>query len=234
MRTLLRYVTLCTVAALCAGATVAQANGTQEAAAIHRAVDGFLRAQTAGLPGKVNFTIGAVDPRVVLPACPVLEAFLPVGARLWGSTTIGVRCAGAGAWNIYLTADIKIVGDYVVTVRALPPGQPLVLADLSVQAGDLTQLPAGVLTDMQQAVGKIPTAALAPGQPVRQDLLRAPLVVQQGQTVKLQSAGNGFRVSAEGKALNNAQDGQVAQVRTASGQTVSGIAHAGGSVDINF
>jgi flagella basal body P-ring formation protein FlgA len=69
---------------------------------------------------------------------------------------------------------------------------------------------------------------------VRSDLLRTPFAVQQGQSVKLVSAGPGFRVTAEGRALVNASQGQVAQVRTASGQTVSGIAMGDGSVEVRF
>ena len=53
-----------------------------------------------------------------------------------------------------------------------------------------------------------------------------------GQTVKLQSSGQGFRVSADGKSMTNAADGQIAQVRTSNGQTVSGVARAGGVVEM--
>jgi flagella basal body P-ring formation protein FlgA len=179
-------------------------------------------------------TVGAIDPRSVLPACAALEVFTPPGARLWGATSLGVRCSGATPWNIYVTAQVKVVGDYAVTARPLAQGQALTPSDIATQSGDLTQLPAGVLTDPQQAVGKTSIAALAPGQPLRQDLLRAPLVIQQGQTVVVNSSGRGFRVSADGKALNNAYDGQIAQVRTASGQTLSGVARAGGIVEIRF
>jgi len=52
--------------------------------------------------------------------------------------------------------------------------------------------------------------------------------------VKILSGGNGFRVSAEGRALNNAQEGQVTQVRTGGGQTISGVARAGGTVEVTF
>jgi flagella basal body P-ring formation protein FlgA len=41
-------------------------------------------------------------------------------------------------------------------------------------------------------------------------------------------------VSSEGKALNNASDGQVVQVRAASGQTISGIARPGGMVEVSY
>jgi flagella basal body P-ring formation protein FlgA len=58
-------------------------------------------------------------------------------------------------------------------------------------------------------------------------------VVRQGQTVKTVSRGAGFSVSSEGRALHNAQEGQIVQVRTPSGQTVSGIARSGGIVEMS-
>ena len=61
----------------------------------------------------------------------------------------------------------------------------------------------------------------------------APWAVQQGQNVKTISSGAGFSVSSDGKALNNAAEGQVVQVRTNTGQTVSGIARPGGIVEIS-
>jgi flagella basal body P-ring formation protein FlgA len=216
------------------GESAAKAAARQEPQAIQRAVENYLRKETAGLPGTVTFSVGAIDARSVLPACGALEVFTPTGARLWGATSLGVRCGGATPWNIYVTAHVKVAGDYAVSARPLAQGQMLTPSDIAMQSGDLTQLPAGVLTDVKQAVGKTSLAALAPGQPLRQDLLRSPLVIQQGQTVVVNSSGRGFRVSADGRALNNAYDGQIAQVRTASGQTLSGVARAGGVVEIGF
>lgn len=225
---------ICVILALAMGSAHAQMGERQDPLAMQKAVESYLRTQTGGLPGKVTVTVGAVDPRVVLPACPALEMFLPAGARLWGQTSVGVRCGGGTPWSIYVTAHVRVVGEYLVTARPLPHGQVLNATDIAAQSGDLTQLPSGILTDPQQAVGKTLAASLGPGQPLRQDMLRAPLVVQQGQSVKVQSSGSGFTVSTDGKALNNANDGQVAQVRTNSGQTVSGIARAGGIVELRF
>jgi len=210
----------------------AQTTPRQDHAAIYRGIDNFLRTQTAGSPHKISHTITNVDPRVTLPVCPALEFFLPPGARLWGQTAVGVRCSGQTPWTIYLTLNVTVVGSYVVLARAVPQGHTLAASDVAVQSGDLTQLPAGVLLEPAQAEGKILAAAVAAGQPLSQESLRKPLVVQQGQSVVLQSSGRGFRVSTEGRALNNAQDGQIAQIRTASGQTVSGIARIGGIVEV--
>jgi flagella basal body P-ring formation protein FlgA len=41
-------------------------------------------------------------------------------------------------------------------------------------------------------------------------------------------------VSGEGKAIGNAGEGQVVQVRTASGAVISGTAKAGGMVEVAF
>ena len=56
----------------------------------------------------------------------------------------------------------------------------------------------------------------------------------QGQSVKLVSQGPGFKVSSDGRAINNALEGQIAQVRSASGQVISGVARAGGIIEVNY
>jgi flagella basal body P-ring formation protein FlgA len=57
-------------------------------------------------------------------------------------------------------------------------------------------------------------------------------VVTQGQTVQLISAGNGITIRTEGKALNNAAEGQSAQVKISSGQVISGIARENATVEV--
>lgn len=205
----------------------------QEPAAIRKTVENFVRLQSVGLPGQVAFTVGAIEPRLNLPACPVLEAFLPPGSRLWGHATVGVRC-GAPSWTLYVPVTVRVTADVVVSARPLAQGQAIGSADIVLRSSDLTQLPASVVTEPAQAVGKTLTSSIASGQPLRLDLLRAPLVIQQGQVVKLQSRGRGFTVSSEGRALANAAEGQVVQVRTPSGGVVSGIARPGGVVEVSF
>ena len=198
---------------------------------IHQSVEQLVRSQTAGLPGKVSFSLGDIDNRLNLPLCPSMEAFIPPGVRLWGNANVGVRCSST-PWTIYVSVSLRVLNAVVIAAHPLTQGRVIELSDLAVQEVDLTQLPGAVITDPAQAVGRIVTLSVAPGQPLRQDLLRSPPVIQQGQSVTLRSQGPGFRVSAEGRALTNAAEGQVTQVRTPSGQTVSGIARAGAIVDM--
>jgi flagella basal body P-ring formation protein FlgA len=201
-------------------------------AQINRAVEQLIERQTAGLPGKVSFTIGAIDPRLNLPGCAAPQAFLPAGTRLWGRASVGVRCSGTYPWTIYVPVSVQVMSEVAVAAHALAQGHVLQPGDLALQEADLGRLPGAVVTNPEQALGRILTVSLAPGQPLRQDLLRAPPAIQQGQSVTLRAQGAGFVISASGKAVNNAAEGQIAQVRTPSGRTINGIARLGAVVEI--
>lgn len=201
---------------------------------IQDAAERHTRLQTQGLPGKVGITVGALDPRTQLPPCTAHEAYTPAGARMMGKTYVGVRCLGPNVWNVLVPVTISVAGNYVTTARPLVAGQVLQAGDLAILSGDLANQPAGIVTDPAVAVGKTLKNSLGAGQPLRHDQLLAPLVVRQGQTVRVISRGEGFAVSSEGKALNNAAEGQIAQIRMPSGQVISGAARSDGSVEVNF
>lgn len=200
-----------------------------------QAIEDFLRIQTKGLPGQVNFTVGSIDPQNGLAACSAFEVSLPAGARAWGNTSVKVRCQAENSWHIFVSVQIRVLSDYLVTARPLKQGQVVTAADLTRNRGDLANLPNGIITEASLAIGKSLAQSVSSGQPMRSDMLRQALVVQQGQGVKVLSKGPGFQVTGgEGRALNNAMDGQVVQVRMASGHVVSGIARAGGVVEVTY
>jgi flagella basal body P-ring formation protein FlgA len=207
------------------------ATGPQDPEAIRQAALAFLRQQTAGLPGKATVTVSPAFPRG-LAACTTLEPFLPPGSRLWGRTTVGMRCAGAKPWTLYLQSRITVQGTYYVAARALAPGDVLTAADLTPRDGDLTMLPLAIVTDPSQAVGGTALMRVAIGLPLRQDMLRSASAVSIGQTVRVVVAGNGFTISSEGSVLNNAGPGQQVRVRMAAGQIVMGVVKDAGTVEI--
>jgi len=212
-------------------ATTAQAQGRQDGAAVRKVVEQFLQTQTAGLPGKVTINVNAVDPRLGLATCPDPQAFQQPGARAWGKTTVGVRCT-APVWTVYVQAQVNVMAEYVAAAAPLAQGQPIDASQLVMVKGDLAAMPNGIVTDIAQAVGRTPTVSLPAGTPLRADNLKSKPVVMQNQTVRVVSGGAGFSVSAEGKALGNAAEGQVVQVRTPSGAILSGTAKAGGIVEV--
>lgn len=205
--------------------------GQQDPESIRRAALAFLQQQIAGLPGKTTATVTTAFPRG-LAACTTLEPFMPTGARLWGRTTVGVRCAGERPWTVYLQAKVTVQATYYVAARQIAPGEPLSAADLVARDGDLTVLPLAVITDPAQAIGSTALARISAGLPLRQDLLKSAASVSAGQTVRVVAAGPGFTISAEGSALANAAPGQSVRVRMAAGQIVTAIVKDAGTVEI--
>ncbi|WP_374580677.1 flagellar basal body P-ring formation chaperone FlgA [Pseudoduganella sp.] len=220
--------------AVAMAAPAASAPTRMEPAALRQAAEQFLQVQTAGLPGKVTVSVGAVDPRLNLAPCPAPEAFLMPGARAWGKTTVGVRCAAPSPWTVYIQSQVSVLGSYVAAAVPLAQGQAIEEGHLALMQGELTALPPGIATDKAQLIGRTSNLSISAGTPLRLDLVKAKPVVLQGQLVKLVSKGNGFSVSAEGKAAGSAADGQVVAVRTGNGQQISGIARPGGLVEVTF
>lgn len=204
----------------------------QDPAVIQAHAEQFLKKQTAGLPGKVTLQVAV--PSAALPACSAFDAFQPTGSRRMGKTTIGVRCLAPSQWTVYLAAQIRVIGSYVVTREPLPANHVLNAADLTLREGDLGSLPADVVTDTDGLAGYRTVSGLAAGAPLRNALLRAPLAVQQGQTTRLVLNGPGFSIQSQGQALANAGRGDRVRVKTSSGEVVSGVAQDGQRVVVTF
>jgi flagella basal body P-ring formation protein FlgA len=207
--------------------------GQQDGETIRATAFAFLQQQTAGLPGKITITVAPAFPRG-LAACTALEPFMPVGARLWGRTSVGVRCAGARPWTLYLQAHISLQATYYTASRQIAPGETLTAADLVARDGDLATLPQTVITDPSQAIGAVALVRIGAGLPLRQDTIRGTSSVTAGQTVRVVASGEGFSISAEGSAMNNATPGQQVRVKTTNGQIVTGVVKDGSTVEIQM
>jgi flagellar basal body P-ring formation protein FlgA len=206
----------------------------QDLKVIKRKVEDFLTAQSAGYLGDIKVTAGAIDPNLTLAACLTPEVFFPPGSRAWGQTSVGVQCDAPVRWKIYVQANVSIKAQYLVASHPLATGHTITKQDIAFAEGDLTDLPAGVMTDASQIIGQTVRTTMMAGTVVRQDMLKQALAVQQGQTVVLTTVGAGFQINAEGKALKNANQGDVVPVKVQSGQVVNGIARADGKVEVRF
>jgi flagella basal body P-ring formation protein FlgA len=222
------------VVLFCFLAMIPAAVARQDPEAVRAAIENYLRVQTKGLPGQVTYVVHPPDPRNQLIPCDTLDVSQAPGARPWGRTNVTVRCLAPTTWSIFVPVHIRVMADYLVAARPLAQGQTVTPDDLIRQRGDLSDLPTGILTDEAMAVGRTIAMSIAAGRPLRSDMLRQALVVQQNQTVQVISKGAGFQVSNEGRALSNGHEGQVVQVRLANGQVISGIARSGGTVEVSY
>lgn len=205
----------------------------QDISLIRNAVENFLYSNTGNIPGQVIVNVGQIDRQLILPQCSYLEPFIPAGSRLWGKTSIGVRCDNQpDSWTIYVQAEISVMTHVLHLARPIAAGQMLTYEDIASQNVNLVQMPEGILTDAAQVIGKVATSNLSAGQPIRPQMLRAPYVILRGQSVNLVVQGRGFSIRSEGQALADAVEGQVVQVRNKSGKIITGLARINSIVEI--
>lgn len=224
---------LAALALACSAPAMAQDAVSQAPEAIAVVAQSYLLEQLASLPGQPAV---AIDPPRTdrLAPCDAMAPFMPSGMKLRSRMTVGVRCNAPKPWTTYVQATVSVPGYYYVASRMISAGQALTPDDLSPRDGDLVTLPPGAITDPQSVVGMTAAFRINAGQPVRGSSLRNAQSVVRGSNVRINARGNGFMVSSEGQAMDNGAPGAVVQVRTASGQVVSGVVRNAGLVEIQL
>nr|WP_086057697.1 flagellar basal body P-ring formation chaperone FlgA [Bordetella genomosp. 9] len=218
-------------AALPRPARAQAAAGTQDPGAVQQVVREYLQQQLAWMPGQANIQVDEVNAER-LPACDALTAFTNGALRPRSRMSVGVRCGGPKTWNIYVQASVSMPGQYYVAARPINAGETLRPDDLAPRDGDLINLPPGAVTDPQSVIGMTAGNRIGMGQPLRMSSLRSAGSVQRGQVVRITARGAGFVVSSEGQVMQNASPGATVEVKTASGQIVSGVLQPQGNVEV--
>ncbi|RAU36965.1 flagellar basal body P-ring formation chaperone FlgA [Enterobacter sp. ECC-175] len=150
-------------------------------------------------------------------------------SRLTGKRTVLAQC---GARRHFLPVRISAQGTWWVASQSLPGGAIVQRSDIEPVTGALDHQPNGLIFNPDAIVGQRLTRAVAAGKPLLENQLRQQWRLRAGQTVDLVTAGDGFRIRSQGKALNNAAVDETLRVKTAGGRTVSGKVDPAGQVII--
>lgn len=190
-----------------------------------------------GIPGvnRIEVELGQLDPRLKLAPCQKIQPHVPVGAKLWGRSRVGLRCVqGSVLWNVYLPVQIKVYGPALVTVHSLPAGATLQASDLRIAEVDLASDPSPVVASDQNPVGRVVAQALNAGESVRQRHLQQRRWFSAGDPVRINAKGSGFVISQEGIAITPGLEGQVARIRTENGRIVVAYAVAERTAEVSI
>lgn len=213
--------------------TAGAAQALQSHDSIRAAARDFMASRTqTSAHRQVRIQVGALDPRLRLPACSVpLQTSLPPGGRTSGRVTVGVRCTGERPWHLYVPVQVAVQERVAVARHALARGQVIAADDLGWRERDTTKLPFGYITDASGAVGKVLKRAVGAGAVLTPAVLSAPLLVRRGQTVTIIAGGDALAVRMSGHALTDGARGDLVRVRNPhSKRIVQGIAVAPGQV----
>jgi len=183
---------------------------------------------------RIDISVGQADPKLQLAACDHAEPFLRSGARLWGHSFVGLRCASGARWTISVPVQVRIFGPGLVATRQLAAGEPIAEADVRTEELEWTHEAQGVAREPSQVQHRAPTRRIEAGQPIALNVLSEIPAVLQGDPVKLVGRGQGFSITTDGVAMAAAALGQPVRVRVDSGKIVTGTARDGRVVEVAF
>ncbi|OGB32248.1 MAG: flagella basal body P-ring formation protein FlgA [Burkholderiales bacterium RIFCSPLOWO2_12_FULL_61_40] len=199
----------------------------QSGAELQKVAQNWLHAAVANAQPealRMEVSVGAVDGRLKLAPCANVDAYLPVGSRLWGKTRVGLRCIdGMARWNVSVPATITALGNAWVVKGHVPAGAVLRESDVVESEVDWAEEVSPVLQDRSAWLGQVATRLLTTGQTLRQGMVKPAQVFQAGTQVRVVAQGVGFQISGDGQALSAGVLGQSARVRMENGRVASGV-----------
>ena len=179
-------------------------------------------------------SISSLDKRLRLQSCQSpLDTFANHEQLRSGQLTIGVRCHAPVSWTVYVSAQIKVIQDVVVTRRALSADHVLTKDDIKLAPRDIASLRKGYLTDASALIGQQLKSPLPMGSIVEARQFKSQTLVHRGDLITLVAAVGNMEVRVRGEALANAGLGQRVKVKNSSSEkVVEGIVDAAGVVRI--
>lgn len=170
---------------------------------------------------EVRAEANRLDPRLRLAACATEpETFTPPGQRAGAHVNVGVRCANAPSWSLYVPVRLEISASVIVLAAPAARGEVLRSSQLRVEQRDVARLGGDWLTGMEQAEGMVLRRLLQPGSVLTHAMLERPQVVRRGDRVRIEAGGSAFAVHSEGEALSDAAAGDRVRVRNLHSRTV--------------
>ena len=204
--------------------------------AIREAAASFLADNPPKVRGRIETSIGRLDPRLRLARCDrALEVTRTPGSRPVGRTTLEIRCSSPKPWKLLLPVNLRVFGSVVAAARTLPRGTVLRKDDLALQEQELSRLGYGYVADLEDAIGKELRRAVRAGATFSPNQLAAERLVQRGQRVTILANAGGIEVRMVGEALADGSRDELIRVRNRkTKRIVEGVVESHGVVRVTL
>ncbi|MDB6144805.1 MAG: Flagellar basal-body P-ring formation protein FlgA [Pseudomonas sp.] len=183
------------------------------------AVEDYLA--TTKTEGRYQIQVNTLDPRLTLTQCDKeLTASLESPAQPIGRVTVKVRCEGALPWTVYVPAQVHLFRQVVVVNRPIKREGIISDDDVIMNERDISQMPQGYMTSLDQAVGQKATRQMLNGQILTPLQLEQAEVVRKGDQVVITAKSGTLQVRMPGEALSNGGMSEQIRVRNLNSQRV--------------
>ena len=173
---------------------------------------GPVRVEFVKAPADITLAHGTVTFSAVLDRSPN-----QIGAR---SFRIDISLDGEKQRTQSMASYLELYGDTLVAARNIPAGTYLTDADLEVREVRLDNLRRGALTHADDAVGKKARRGIRTGEEITRGALEVDPDIEANAIINLVITGEGFIISARGKALEDGFKGDLVRVITLGNRKV--------------
>jgi flagellar basal body P-ring formation protein FlgA len=175
---------------------------TQALDAVQSAAETFVRDHLPPSTARQFVTAAKLDPRLRVEACEQpLQTFEQSATTLGERMTVGVRCASANTWTLYVPVAVEVELPVLVLRRALARRARVAIIDVEPQTRRLPGTATAFLQDIGSLQGHRLKRSLPAGTALTVDMLVPDLLVRRGQQVTLIAATGPIEIRAQGHAL---------------------------------
>jgi len=163
---------------------------------------------------EIEVVVGRLDSRLRLHLCTIpLEAYNQNNEVHHGLSTVGVRCADAKPWSLYVPVSIKHFKKVAALKHAVIRNSIISEDDIFLVKMNINRLSSGYFDDIAQLKGKILTQNLLKGAVLTKHHIKTPMAIKRGQSVTLIAKNSAIEVRMEGTAMSKGAIGERIKVK---------------------
>jgi flagellar basal body P-ring formation protein FlgA len=175
---------------------------TQPVEEVRAAAEAFVRSRLPASHAKQFVSATALDPRLRVALCDQpLQTFEQSATTRGERVTVGVRCASASSWTLYVPVSVEVEIPVLVLRRALARRARVAVIDVEPETRRVSGRAASFIQDAASLQGHRLKRSLPAGTALTVDMLVPDVVVRRGQQVTLIAASGPVEIRAQGHAL---------------------------------
>lgn len=195
----------------------ALAHEIQPPASIYEAIEQHLAQELSDTPNaasEVKSSIGPIDNRLRLQACDApLQTITEFGNAKQKNLTVKVSCEAPVRWSLRVPVKLQIFQSVVVASMPIQRDQVLTGKELHLNKQDINQLSEGYFQTEEELIGLSCVKSIQPGAVIKRHMVKQPLMVRRGETVKIVISSPGFNLEASGVAQADGACGDTIRVK---------------------
>jgi flagella basal body P-ring formation protein FlgA len=121
---------------------------------------------------------------------------------------------GKSLRSYWITAEIGIRAEVLTAARRIPSGRAVTLEDVKHKSIEIPDMRLSYARDPQEILGKVSRRGFLPGDLLDRDTFTEPLLVHNGETVRLRLEREGIMLTSLAKAAQDGRLGQFIRVRS--------------------